>query len=85
MYAPEAPKRCILTRMSLPSGHIPINLPDPYASVAQADEALQARLAGVLELRAANPQQRAMLNTYLSEIQPPSAAVALDVGCGTER
>ena len=58
-------------------------MPDPYASIAQAEEALQARLAGVLELRAADPQQRAMLNAYLSEIQLPSAAIALDVGCGT--
>jgi ubiquinone/menaquinone biosynthesis C-methylase UbiE len=58
-------------------------MPDPYASIAQTDEALQARLAGVLELRAADPQQRAMLNAYLSEIQIPSTAVALEVGCGT--
>ena len=35
-------------------------MPDPYASIAQADEALQTRLAGVLELRAADPQQRAI-------------------------
>jgi ubiquinone/menaquinone biosynthesis C-methylase UbiE len=58
-------------------------MPDPYASIAQADEALQKRLASVLELRAADPQQRAMLNAYLSEIQLPSAAIVLDVGCGT--
>jgi ubiquinone/menaquinone biosynthesis C-methylase UbiE len=58
-------------------------MPDPYASIAQADEALQKRLAGVLELRAADPQQRAMLSAYLSEIQLPSAAIVLDVGCGT--
>jgi ubiquinone/menaquinone biosynthesis C-methylase UbiE len=58
-------------------------MPDPYAFIDQADEALQARLAGVLELRAADPQQRAMLNAYLSEIQLPGEAVALDVGCGT--
>jgi hypothetical protein len=37
-------------------------MPDPYASIAQADEALQARLAGILELRAADIHQRAMLN-----------------------
>ena len=56
---------------------------DPYASIAKADERLQTRLAGVLELRAADPQQRAMLNAYLLEIQLPSAALVLDVGCGT--
>jgi ubiquinone/menaquinone biosynthesis C-methylase UbiE len=58
-------------------------MPDPYASIAQADEALQARLAGILELRAADIHQRAMLNAYLSELRLPSEAIALDVGCGT--
>jgi ubiquinone/menaquinone biosynthesis C-methylase UbiE len=58
-------------------------MPDPYAFIAQADEALQARLAGVLELRAADVQQRAMLDTYLSELRLPNDAIALDVGCGT--
>jgi ubiquinone/menaquinone biosynthesis C-methylase UbiE len=58
-------------------------MPDPYASIAQANEALQSRLAGVLELRAADSQQRAMLNAYLSELALPSAARALEVGCGT--
>lgn len=58
-------------------------MPDPYASIARADETLQARLAEVLEVRAADPQQRAMLNAYLSEITLPNAAVVLDVGCGT--
>ena len=43
-------------------------MPDPYASIAQTDAALQTRLAGVLELRAADPQQRAILNDYLSAI-----------------
>jgi hypothetical protein len=39
---------------------------DPYASIAQADEALQVKLAEVLELRAADPQQRTMIDAYLS-------------------
>ncbi|HEY6676670.1 MAG TPA: methyltransferase domain-containing protein [Terrimicrobium sp.] len=58
-------------------------MPDPYASIAQADEALQARLADVLELRAADPQQRAMIDAYLSELELPDDAIALEVGCGT--
>ena len=58
-------------------------MPDPYASIAEADEGLQVRLADVLELRAADPQQRAMLDAYLSEIQLPSQAVVAEVGCGT--
>lgn len=58
-------------------------MPDPYTFIAQADMEMQTRLADVLELRAADPQQRVMLDTYLSELQLPSAAIALDVGCGT--
>jgi ubiquinone/menaquinone biosynthesis C-methylase UbiE len=58
-------------------------MPDPYASIAQADKGMQTRLADVLELRASDPQQQAMLNAYLSELQLPSGAIALDVGCGT--
>jgi ubiquinone/menaquinone biosynthesis C-methylase UbiE len=58
-------------------------MPDPYASIAAADAALQARLATVLELRAAEPEQRAMLESYLADVSLPDSATALDVGCGT--
>jgi ubiquinone/menaquinone biosynthesis C-methylase UbiE len=58
-------------------------MPDPYASIAEADQALQMRLADVLELRAADPQQCEMLRAYLSEIQLPEGADVLEVGCGT--
>jgi ubiquinone/menaquinone biosynthesis C-methylase UbiE len=58
-------------------------MPDPYASIDSVDVELQARLAAVLELRAAEPQQRAMLDTYLADLELPQAATALDVGCGT--
>ena len=40
-------------------------MPDPYTFIAQADMVMQTRLADVLELRAADPQQRVMLNAYL--------------------
>src|SRR5262245_57939407 len=58
-------------------------MPDPYATIATADPALQQRLADVLELRASDSQQQAMLRTYLSEIDLPRGAKALDIGCGT--
>ena len=58
-------------------------MPDPYASIDRADPDMQARLAEVLELRAADPQQRAMLQAYLSELELPELARALEVGCGT--
>ena len=47
-------------------------MPDLYAFIAQADVEMQTKLADVLELRAADPQQRVMLNAYLSELQLPS-------------
>ncbi|HET7608365.1 MAG TPA: methyltransferase domain-containing protein, partial [Gammaproteobacteria bacterium] len=58
-------------------------MPDPYASIASADATLQERLAAVLELRAADPQQRAMLDAYLAEVALPPSAIVLDAGCGT--
>jgi ubiquinone/menaquinone biosynthesis C-methylase UbiE len=58
-------------------------MPDPYASIADTDASVQARLADVLELRAADPQQQAMLQAYLSEMDLPPRARALEIGCGT--
>jgi ubiquinone/menaquinone biosynthesis C-methylase UbiE len=58
-------------------------MPDVYATIASADEAVQERLAEVLELRAADPQQRAMLETYLEDLAPVGGARVLDLGCGT--
>ena len=58
-------------------------MPDPYASISQADESLQSRLAEVLELRAADDLQREMLNSYLAELDPPKGSAVLEVGCGT--
>lgn len=50
---------------------------DPYASIADIDEAIQARLVDVLELRAADLRQQEMLESYLSEINPPAKTKAL--------
>lgn len=56
---------------------------DVYATIADADRDVQERLANVLELRAADPQQREMLRSYLSDIGFPDAAEVIDIGCGT--
>jgi ubiquinone/menaquinone biosynthesis C-methylase UbiE len=58
-------------------------MPDPYANIAQVDAEIQTALVKVLELRAAEPRQREMLQTYLGWIDFPSDACVLDVGCGT--
>jgi SAM-dependent methyltransferase len=56
---------------------------DVYARIADADPALVAQIAEVLELRAADPQQAAMRQAYLGDIQFPTGARVLEVGCGT--
>ena len=58
-------------------------MPDPYANITEVGPEAQERIAGILELRAADPQQQAMLRTYLSDIEFPRAARVLEVGCGT--
>ena len=58
-------------------------MPDPYATIADAEPALQERLSEVLELRARDSQQQAILRSYLSEIELPPGAKALEIGCGT--
>jgi ubiquinone/menaquinone biosynthesis C-methylase UbiE len=56
-------------------------MPDVYAAIAEADIAVQQQLADVLELRAADPRQRAMLDEYLDRLRPYGEV--LEVGCGT--
>jgi SAM-dependent methyltransferase len=56
---------------------------DVYAMITDAEPALVAQLAEVLELRAADPQQAAMRQAYLGDIRFPAGARVLEVGCGT--
>jgi ubiquinone/menaquinone biosynthesis C-methylase UbiE len=56
---------------------------DVYATITDADPALVAQIAQVLELRAADPQQAAMRQAYLGDIPFPPGARLLEVGCGT--
>ena len=58
-------------------------MPDVYATINDADPVLVSRIAEVLELRAADPQQQAMRRTYLDDIDFPDGAEVLEVGCGT--
>ena len=57
-------------------------MPDVYATIAEADPELLGRLADVLELRAADPAQRAMLAEYTAALDLHDADV-LEIGCGT--
>jgi ubiquinone/menaquinone biosynthesis C-methylase UbiE len=58
-------------------------MPDVYANITAASHARVEQIADVLELRAADPQQRAMREAYLAQIEFPPNARVLDVGCGT--
>ena len=58
-------------------------MPDVYATIAEVDPLVVRRLGDVLELRAAEPQQQALLRAYLGEVDFPRAAHVLEVGCGT--
>jgi ubiquinone/menaquinone biosynthesis C-methylase UbiE len=58
-------------------------MPDVYATITAADIQIQQRLADVLELRAADPQQKEILKVSLSRIDFPADARVLEIGCGT--
>ncbi len=58
-------------------------MPDVWAAFPELDAAMQERLAGVLETRGADPQQREMRQTFLADVPFPTNAHVLEVGCGT--
>jgi ubiquinone/menaquinone biosynthesis C-methylase UbiE len=58
-------------------------MPDVYATIAEIEPEIQERLVDILEMRVADPSQRAMWETYLSEVDFPPAAKVLEIGCGT--
>ena len=58
-------------------------MPDLYAIIGDVPQDVQERLAGALEMRAADARQREMLKSYLSEIEFPDSAIVLEIGCGT--
>ena len=58
-------------------------MPDVYATITEADPEVLERLGEIIELRAADPQQAAMREAYFSEIDFPTGARVLEVGCGT--
>ena len=57
--------------------------PDPYAAIAEADPSVQEMLAGVIELRAADPRQHEMLASYTSELELDPGSRLVEIGCGT--
>ena len=56
---------------------------DVFANITSVPEEMVETVANVLEMRAKIPSQQAMLHDYLSEIEFPSNAEVLEIGCGT--
>lgn len=56
---------------------------DIYVRVTEAAPSVLEGLMKALEVRAADPQQRAMLDTYLSDAAFPDGSHVLEIGCGT--
>jgi ubiquinone/menaquinone biosynthesis C-methylase UbiE len=56
---------------------------DVYATITEADPGVLDQLAEVLELRAADPQQKAMRESYLADVPLAAGTRVLEVGCGT--
>src|SRR5262245_12843110 len=57
-------------------------MPDVYANVTAVAPAVLASLAEVIELRAADLQQRRLREAYFREIAFPEQARVVEVGCG---
>lgn len=55
---------------------------DVYATISEADPEVVEELVEILELRAADPQQRELRDAYLSDIDFPAGARVVEVGCG---
>ena len=58
-------------------------MPDVYATIQQQPREVVETVARAMEMRAASPQQRAMLETYLAKVDFPAHARVLEIGCGT--
>ncbi|MEM7506800.1 MAG: methyltransferase domain-containing protein [Pseudomonadota bacterium] len=56
---------------------------DPYSNLAAEDEAMQARIADAMEARCLEPAQVAIREEYLSGLDLPGDALAVEFGSGT--
>lgn len=58
-------------------------MPDLFQTLATAPADLIALVADVLERRAADPAQQAILSAYIADLSIPDGATVLEIGCGT--
>lgn len=58
-------------------------MPDPYSQITTVDPNVLNILISAMELRAADPRQKAIREAFLSRIKFPEAARVLEAGCGS--
>jgi hypothetical protein len=58
-------------------------MPDLYIRITESPPNILEGLIIAMETGAADPQQRAMLNTYLNDAALPPNSLVLEIGCGT--
>ena len=57
-------------------------MPDIYATISEQPVDVQQRVIQALNLRADEPEMQGMLNDYLADIEVPTNAHVLEIGCG---
>ena len=57
-------------------------MPDVYVTITEAEPAVVEGLVDILELRAADRQQREMREAYFADIGFPAGARVAEIGCG---
>lgn len=58
-------------------------MPDPYAHITEVETTVLDVLIRAMELRAADPRQRSIRDSFLLEVGFPEAARVLEPGCGS--
>ena len=57
-------------------------MPDPFATITEASAEVLEDIARALELRGSDPQQQAIVRTYLADVPMSEGSHVLEVGCG---
>lgn len=58
-------------------------MPDAHTTITEQPRDIVDSIAAAMEIRAASPQQRAMLDAYLRRIKFPVESTVVEIGCGT--
>lgn len=58
-------------------------MPDVYSIITEVEPAVVEQVATAMEVSAADPQHRAMVESYLAELDPQPGTRVVEIGCGT--